>query len=79
MMSHADENEEFGDNDLANPEAISTDHRYLADDISDMAESNHDNDVDHAAFVDATPEKANPQTSKRPSGGFTDEDDLFDL
>jgi hypothetical protein len=42
-------------------------------------ESNHDNDADRATFVDAAPEKANTQTSKRPSGGFADEDGLFDL
>ena len=79
MESRAEENEDFEDNDPANPEALSTDHRSFADVISDTAESNYDNDADHAAFVDATPEKANTQTSKRPSGGFADEDDLFDL
>jgi hypothetical protein len=79
MGSGAEENEDFEDFDPANPEALSTDHRSFADDISDTAESNHDNDADHAAFVDAAPEKAITQTLKRPSGGFADEDDLFDL
>jgi hypothetical protein len=81
MESCAEENEAFEDedNDPANPEVLFTYHRSFADDISDTMESNHDNDDDHAAFVDAAPEKANTQTSKRPSGGFADEDDLFDL
>jgi hypothetical protein len=79
MGSGAEENEDFEDFDPANPEALSTDHRSFADDISDTAESNHDNDADHAAFVDAAPEKANTHSSKRPSGGFADEDNLFDL
>jgi hypothetical protein len=78
MESCAEENE-AEDNDPANPEALSTDHRSFADDISATAESNHDNDADHVVFVDAAPEKASAQTSKRPSGGFIDEDDLFDL
>jgi hypothetical protein len=42
-------------------------------------ESNHDVDADRAAVVDAVAEKANMQPSKRSSGGFADEDDLFDL
>jgi hypothetical protein len=42
MESRAEENEDFEDedNDPANPEALSTDHRSFADDISDTAESN---------------------------------------
>ncbi|KAK1665917.1 hypothetical protein QYE76_054076 [Lolium multiflorum] len=67
------------DNDPTNPEAFSIDPRSLADDMSDTAESNHDDDADHAAFVDAAAEKANVLPSKRSSSGFADEDDLFDL
>ena len=67
------------DNDPMNPEAFSIDPRSFADDTSDTAESNHDDDADHVAFVDAAAEKANVQPSKRSSGGFADEDDLFDL
>jgi hypothetical protein len=76
-----EENEHFEDedNDPANFEALTTDHRSFADDLSDTTESNHDNDADHAPFVDAAPEKANTQPAKRPSGGFADEDDLLDL
>jgi hypothetical protein len=62
-----------------NPEAFSIDPKSLADDTSDRAESIHEDDVDRAAFVDAAVEKANVQSSKRSSGGFADEDDLFDL
>ncbi|KAK1670877.1 hypothetical protein QYE76_059036 [Lolium multiflorum] len=81
IESRTEEKADFEDEDdePPNPEALSTDHRSFADDISDAAESNHDDDADHAAFVDAAPEKANVQPSKRPSGGFADEDDLFDL
>jgi hypothetical protein len=67
------------DNDPMNPEAFSINPRSLADETSDTAESNHDDDADCAAFVDAAAKKANVQPSKRSSGGFADEDDLFDL
>jgi hypothetical protein len=81
IESCADENEvlEDEDNDPANPEAFSADHRSFDDELSDTAESNHDNDADHAPFADAAPEKAGAQPPKRPSGGFVDEDDLLDL
>ena len=45
------------DNDPANPEASSADHRILNDELTDTTESNHDNDADRAPFVDAAPEK----------------------
>jgi hypothetical protein len=67
------------DNDPANPEALTTDHRSFADELSDTAESNHDNDADHSFLVDAASEKATAQPPKRSSGGFTDEDDLLDF
>ena len=81
IESCAEENEvlEEEDNDPANPEAFSADHRSFADDLSDTAESNHDNDADRAPFVDAAPEKASTQPPKRPPSGFADEDDLLDL
>jgi hypothetical protein len=81
MEPCAEENEAFEDedNDPANPEALSTDHRSFVDDLSDTAESNHDNRAHHVPFVDAAPEKASAQPPKRPSGGFADEDDLLDL
>ncbi|KAK1608006.1 hypothetical protein QYE76_031679 [Lolium multiflorum] len=39
----------------------------------------HDNDADRVAFVDAAAEEAEALPLKRPSDGFADEDDLFDL
>ncbi|KAK1669420.1 hypothetical protein QYE76_057579 [Lolium multiflorum] len=62
-----------------NPEAFSIDPKSLADDTSDTAESIHDDDADRAAFVDAAVEKADVLPAKRSSGGFADEDELFDL
>ncbi|KAK1615548.1 hypothetical protein QYE76_021065 [Lolium multiflorum] len=41
--------------------------------------STHDDDADRAAFVDAAAEKADAPPSKRSSGGFADEADLYDL
>lgn len=64
-------------NDPANPEASFADHRILDDDLTNTAESIHDNDVDHAPFVPAALEKSGTQLPKRPSGGFADEDDLL--
>jgi hypothetical protein len=65
------------DNDPTNPEAFSANHRTLDDELTDTAESNHDNDDDRAPFVHVAPEKASTQPPKRPSGGFADEDDLL--
>ncbi|KAK1694308.1 hypothetical protein QYE76_011005 [Lolium multiflorum] len=65
--------------DPINPEAILIDPKSAADDISDTAGSMHDDDADHAAFVDAAAEEAEALPSKRSSGGFADEDDLWDL
>jgi hypothetical protein len=81
LGSCAEVNEMFEDedNDPANPEALTTDHRSFADELSDTTESNHDNDAHHAFLVDATSEKATAQLPKRSSGGFADEDDLLDL
>jgi hypothetical protein len=65
------------DNDPANPEASSADHRILDDELTDTTESNLQNDADRAPFVHAAPEKPSAQPPKRPSGGFADEDDLL--
>ncbi|KAK1663688.1 hypothetical protein QYE76_051847 [Lolium multiflorum] len=65
--------------DPINPEAILIDPKSAANDISDTAGSMHDDDADHAAFVDAAAEEAEALPSKRSSGGFADEDDLWDL
>jgi hypothetical protein len=57
-------------NDSANPEAFSADHRTLADELIDTAESNHDNDADCAPFVHAAPKKTSAQPPKRPSAAL---------
>jgi hypothetical protein len=67
------------DNDPANPEASSADHRILDNELTDTSESNHDNDADRSPFVHAASEKNSAQLPKRPSGGFADEDDFLDL
>lgn len=60
VKSCAEDNEvlEGEDNDLANPEAFSADHRTCANELTDTSESNHDNDADRAPFVHAASEKA---------------------
>ncbi|KAK1618030.1 hypothetical protein QYE76_023547 [Lolium multiflorum] len=65
--------------DPINHEAILIDPHSAANDISDTAGSMHDDDADHAAFVDVAVEEAEAVPSKRSSGGFADEDDLYDL
>jgi hypothetical protein len=81
VESHAEENidPEDENDDPMNPEASSINPQSLADDISDTAGSIYDDDADRTAFVDAAAEKADVLPSKRSSGGFADEDDLFDL
>jgi hypothetical protein len=58
-----------------NPEAFSIYPKSFADDMSDTEESNHDDDADCAAFVNAAA-GVNVLPLKRSSGGFADEDDL---
>jgi hypothetical protein len=65
--------------DPINSEADFTNPPPPANDISDTAGSMRDDDADHAAFVDAAGEEVKASPVKRPSGGFADEDDLFDL
>ncbi|KAK1613601.1 hypothetical protein QYE76_019118 [Lolium multiflorum] len=65
--------------DLTNSEADFTNPPPPANDISDTAGSMRDDDADHAAFVDAAVKEAKASPVKRSSGGFADEDDLFDL
>jgi hypothetical protein len=62
-----------------NPEASFIDPQSPTDDIGDTAGSTHDDDADRAAFVDVAAEKADELPSKKSSGDFADEDDLFDL
>jgi hypothetical protein len=65
------------DNNLSDPEAPSSDHKILDDELTDTEKSNHDNDVDRVLFVHAAPEKSSAQPLKRPSSGFADEDYLL--
>ncbi|KAK1604410.1 hypothetical protein QYE76_028083 [Lolium multiflorum] len=62
--------------DPMNPEASFINPQSSVDEINDTAGSMHDDDTDHAAFVDAAVEKAEALPSKRPSSGFADEDDV---
>nr|XP_051211737.1 uncharacterized protein LOC127329245 [Lolium perenne] len=77
--SHTEGNASPKDDNPMNPEAFSINPQFSADDISDTAGSMHDDDADRAAFVDAAAEKAEAPPSKRSSGGFADEDDLYDF
>ena len=78
---HTEENASPKDerDDPMNSEADFTNPPPPANDISDTAGSMRDDDADHAAFVDAAVEEAKASPVKRSSGGFADEDDLFDL
>ncbi|KAK1629856.1 hypothetical protein QYE76_004171 [Lolium multiflorum] len=65
--------------DLIDSEAIFTDLPLPANDTCDTAGSVRDDDADHDAFVNAAVEEARASPAKRSTGGFADEDDLFDL
>ena len=65
--------------DPIDSEAIYTDLPPPANDTCDTAGSVRDDDADHDAFVNAAVEEARASPAKRSTGGFADEDDLFDL
>ncbi|KAK1630320.1 hypothetical protein QYE76_004635 [Lolium multiflorum] len=50
-----------------------------ADDACDTEGSMRDDDADHDAFVNAAAEEARASPVKRSTGGFAEEDDLFDM
>ncbi|KAK1604071.1 hypothetical protein QYE76_027744 [Lolium multiflorum] len=50
-----------------------------ADDACDTEGSVRDDDADRDAFADAAVEEARASPAKRSTGGFADEDDLFDI
>jgi hypothetical protein len=50
-----------------------------ADDACNTEGSVRDDDADHDAFIDAAVEEARSSPAKRSTGGFADEDDLFDM
>ncbi|KAK1666644.1 hypothetical protein QYE76_054803 [Lolium multiflorum] len=50
-----------------------------ADDACNTKGSVRDDDADHDAFIDAAVEETRSSPAKRSTGGFADEDDLFDI
>ena len=65
-----------------NPIDSGTAHANLpppADDACNAEGSVRDDDADHDAFIDAAAEEARSSPAKRSTGGFADEDDLFDM
>ncbi|KAK1620165.1 hypothetical protein QYE76_025682 [Lolium multiflorum] len=65
--------------DLIDSEAVHTDLPSSADDACDTEGSVRDDDADRDAFVDAAAEETRASPVKRSTGGFADEDDLFDM
>ncbi|KAK1613245.1 hypothetical protein QYE76_036918 [Lolium multiflorum] len=65
--------------DPRDSEAIYTDLPSPADDACDTAGSVRDDDADRDAFVNAAVEETRASPAKRSTGGFDDEDDLFDI
>ncbi|KAK1604700.1 hypothetical protein QYE76_028373 [Lolium multiflorum] len=59
--------------------AVFTNPPPLANDTCDTAGSVRDDDADHDAFINAAVEEARAPPVNRSTGGFADEDDLFDL
>jgi hypothetical protein len=60
-------------------EAAHTDLPSSADDAGVVDGSTRNDDADHDTFVDAAAEEARASPVKRSTGGFADEDDLFDM
>jgi hypothetical protein len=60
-------------------EVAHTDLPSLADDADDADGSVRNDDADRDTFVDAAAEEARASPVKRSTGGFADEDDLFDM
>ncbi|KAK1668659.1 hypothetical protein QYE76_056818 [Lolium multiflorum] len=60
-------------------EVAHTDLPSSADDARDADGSVRNDDADRDAFVDAAAEEARASPAKRSTGGFADEDDLFDI
>ncbi|KAK1643738.1 hypothetical protein QYE76_061543 [Lolium multiflorum] len=60
-------------------EAAHTDLPSSADDAGVMDGSMRNDDANHDTFVDAAAEEARASPVKRSTGGFADEDDLFDI
>ena len=60
-------------------EVAHTDLPSSADDAGVAGGSMRNDDADHDTFVDAAAEEARASPVKRSTGGFADEDDLFDM
>jgi hypothetical protein len=65
--------------DPIDSEAVHTDLPSSADDACDTEGSVRDDDADRDAFVNAAVEETRASPVKRSTGGFADEDDLFDM
>ncbi|KAK1610948.1 hypothetical protein QYE76_034621 [Lolium multiflorum] len=65
--------------DPIDSEAVFADPPPPANDTCDTAGSVRDDNADHDAFINAAVEEVRAPPAKRSTGGFADEDDLFDL
>jgi hypothetical protein len=74
---HVDPEDEY-DNPI-DSEAAHANLPSSADDACNTEGSVRDDDADHDAFIDAAVEEARSSPAKRSTGGFADEDDLFDM
>ena len=66
-------------NGLIDSKVSHTDLPSSADDAGVADGSMRNDDADHDTFVDAAAEEARASPVKRSTGGFADEDDLFDM
>ncbi|KAK1692759.1 hypothetical protein QYE76_009456 [Lolium multiflorum] len=74
---HIDPEDEH--DDPIDSEAAHANPPSSADDACDTEGSVRDDDADRDAFIDAAVEEARASPAKRSTGGFADEDDLFDI
>ncbi|KAK1679667.1 hypothetical protein QYE76_040515 [Lolium multiflorum] len=74
---HIDPEDEH--DDPIDSEAAHASPPFSADDACDTGGSVRDDDADRDAFIDAAVEEARASPAKRSTGGFADEDDLFDI
>ncbi|KAK1610939.1 hypothetical protein QYE76_034612 [Lolium multiflorum] len=65
--------------DPIDSEVVFVDPPPPTNDTCDTAGSVRDDDADHDAFINAAVEEVRAPPAKRSTGGFGDEDDLFDL
>jgi hypothetical protein len=65
--------------DPIDSETVHTDLPPSADDACDTEGSVRNDDADRDAFVNAAVEATRASPAKRSTGGFADEDDIFDM